>query len=57
MRKLLALATMLVAVIAFPAAASAAVAPGTYTPTADSFNPRECTGQLAPHVGYAVVHG
>src|SRR6266702_3172350 len=44
MRKLLALATVLVAAIAFPAAASAAVAPGTYTPTAGSFNPANAPG-------------
>jgi hypothetical protein len=43
MRKLLALATVLVAAIAFPAAASA-VAPGTYTPTADSFNSANAPG-------------
>jgi hypothetical protein len=43
MRKLLALATVLVAAIAFPAAASA-VAPGTYTPTAGSFNPANAPG-------------
>ena len=44
MRKLLALATVLVAAIAFPAAASAAVAPGTYTPTAGSFDPANAPG-------------
>jgi hypothetical protein len=44
MRKLLALATVLVAAIAFPAAASAAVAPGTYTPTADSFDSANAPG-------------
>jgi hypothetical protein len=44
MRKLLALATVLVAAIAFPAAASAAVAPGTYLPTADSFNSANAPG-------------
>ena len=44
MRKLLALATLVVAAIAFPAAASAAVAPGTYTPTADSFNSANAPG-------------
>ena len=44
MRKLVALATVLVAAIAFPAAASAAVAPGTYTPTASSFNSANAPG-------------
>jgi hypothetical protein len=44
MRKLLALATVLVAAIAFPAAASAAVAPGTYTPTAGSFDSANAPG-------------
>ena len=44
MRKLIALATVLVAAIAFPAAASAAVSPGTYTPTADSFNSANAPG-------------
>ena len=44
MRKLLALATVLVAAIAFPAAASASVAPGTYTPNAGSFNPANGPG-------------
>jgi hypothetical protein len=44
MRKLLALATVLVAAIAFPAAASAAVAPGTYTPTSGSFNSANAPG-------------
>jgi hypothetical protein len=44
MRKLIALATVLVAAIALPAAASAAVAPGTYTPTASSFNPANAPG-------------
>jgi hypothetical protein len=44
MRKLLALATLVVAAIAFPAAASAAVAPGTYTPTAGSFNSANAPG-------------
>jgi hypothetical protein len=43
MRKFLALATVLVAAIAFPAAASA-VAPGTYTPTSDSFNSANAPG-------------
>src|SRR6266487_741223 len=44
MRKFLALATMLVAAIAFPAAASAAVAPGTYGPNAGSFNSANAPG-------------
>jgi hypothetical protein len=44
MRKLLTLATVLVAAVAFPAAASAVVAPGTYTPTADSFNSANAPG-------------
>jgi hypothetical protein len=44
MRKLVTLATLLVAAIAFPAAASAAVAPGTYTPTAGSFNSANAPG-------------
>jgi hypothetical protein len=44
MRKFLALATVLVAAIALPAAASAAVAPGTYLPTADSFNSANAPG-------------
>jgi hypothetical protein len=44
MRKLVALAMVLVAAIALPAAASAAVAPGTYTPTATSFNPANAPG-------------
>jgi hypothetical protein len=44
MRKLLALATLVVAAIVFPAAASAAVAPGTYVPTADSFNSANAPG-------------
>src|SRR6266487_6100070 len=44
MRKFLALATMLVAAIAFPAAASAAVAPGTYGPNPGSFNPANAPG-------------
>jgi hypothetical protein len=44
MRKLLASATVLVAAIAFPAAASAAVAPGTYTPTAGSFDSANAPG-------------
>ena len=43
MRKLLALATVLVAVAAFPAAAWA-VTPGTYTPTADSFSSANAPG-------------
>jgi hypothetical protein len=43
MRKLLVLATVLAAAIVFPAAA-AAVAPGTYTPTAGSFNPANAPG-------------
>ncbi|UGS37663.1 hypothetical protein [Capillimicrobium parvum] len=43
-RRLLALGTVLVAAIAFPAAASAAVAPGTYFPTADSFNSANAPG-------------
>jgi hypothetical protein len=43
MRKLLALATVLVAAIAFPAAASA-VAPGTYGPNAGSFNSANAPG-------------
>jgi hypothetical protein len=38
-------------------AASAAVAPGTYGPNARQLQPRECPGQLAPHVGFALVHG
>jgi hypothetical protein len=41
MRKLLTLATVLVAAVAFPAALQL----------------RECPRQLAPHVGFAVVHG
>jgi len=41
---MLALGTVLVAAIAFPAAANAAVAPGTYTPTADSFNSANAPG-------------
>jgi hypothetical protein len=41
--RLLTLATVLVAAIAFPAAASA-VTPGTYTPTADSFNSANAPG-------------
>jgi hypothetical protein len=44
MRKLLALATVLVAAIALPAAASAAVAPGTYGANAGSFNPANAPG-------------
>jgi len=44
MRTLLALATVLVAAIAFPAAASAAVSPGTYGPDAGSFNPANAPG-------------
>jgi hypothetical protein len=44
MRKLLALATVLVAATAFPAAASAAVPPGTYGPDAGSFNPANAPG-------------
>jgi hypothetical protein len=44
MRKFLALATVLVAAIALPAAASAAVSPGTYTPTASSFDPANAPG-------------
>jgi hypothetical protein len=44
MRKLVALATVLVAAIVLPTAASAAVAPGTYTPTASSFNPANAPG-------------
>jgi hypothetical protein len=44
MRKLLGLAAVFVAAIAFPAAASAAVAPGTYLPTADSFNSANAPG-------------
>ena len=44
MRKLLALATVLVAAIALPAAASAAVAPGTYGPNAGSFNSANAPG-------------
>jgi hypothetical protein len=35
---------VLAAAIAFPASASAAVAPGTYTPTADSFNSANAPG-------------
>jgi hypothetical protein len=42
--RLLALGTVLVAAIALPAAANAAVAPGTYTPTADSFNSANAPG-------------
>jgi hypothetical protein len=42
--RLLTLATLLVAAVAFPAAASANVAPGTYTPTAGSFNPANAPG-------------
>jgi hypothetical protein len=44
MRKLVAIVTVLVTAIAFPAAASATVAPGTYTPTSDSFNPVNAPG-------------
>jgi hypothetical protein len=44
MRKFLALATVLVAAIALPAAASAAVAPGTYGPNAGSFDPANAPG-------------
>ena len=44
MRKFLALATVLVAAVALPAAASAAVAPGTYGPDAGSFNPANAPG-------------
>ena len=42
--KLLPVATVLVAAIAFPAAASASVTPGTYTPTSGSFNPANAPG-------------
>jgi hypothetical protein len=42
--RLLALAILVVAAVAFPAAASANVAPGTYTPTAGSFNPANAPG-------------
>jgi hypothetical protein len=44
MRTFVALATVLVAAIALPAAATAAVAPGTYTPTASSFNSANAPG-------------
>jgi len=44
MRKLLGLATVLVVAIAFPAAASAQVSPGTYGPNAGSFNPANAPG-------------
>jgi hypothetical protein len=44
MRKLVVLATVLVAASAFPAAASADVAPGLYTPTSDSFNSANAPG-------------
>jgi hypothetical protein len=44
MRKLLALATVLVAAIALPAVASAQVAPGTYGPNAGSFNSANAPG-------------
>jgi hypothetical protein len=43
MRKLLGLATVLVAAVAFPAAASA-VTPGVYLPTADSFDSANAPG-------------
>jgi hypothetical protein len=42
--RLLAIATAFVVAMAFPAAAWAAVAPGTYTPTAGSFNPANAPG-------------
>ena len=42
--RLLTLRTMLAAAIAFPATASAAVAPGTYTPTATSFDSANAPG-------------
>jgi hypothetical protein len=42
--RLLAIATALVVAMAFPTAAWAAVAPGTYLPTADSFNPANAPG-------------
>jgi hypothetical protein len=41
---LLAIVTVLVAAIALPAAALATVAPGTYTPTAGSFDPANAPG-------------
>ena len=43
MRTLVVLATVLVAAVAFPAAASA-VTPGTYTPTPGSFDPANAPG-------------
>jgi hypothetical protein len=42
--RLLTLATVVVAAVAFPAAASATVAPGTYSPDAGSFNPANAPG-------------
>jgi hypothetical protein len=42
--KLSAIPTVLIAAIAFPAAASASVAPGTYTPTSGSFNSANAPG-------------
>jgi hypothetical protein len=42
--RLLTLGTVLAAAIAFPASASAAVAPGTYLPTATSFNSANAPG-------------
>jgi hypothetical protein len=44
MRKLVALATVLVVAVAFPAAASASVPPGTYGPNAGSFNSANAPG-------------
>jgi hypothetical protein len=42
--RMLVLGTALVAAIVFPAMASAAVSPGTYTPTAGSVNPANAPG-------------
>jgi hypothetical protein len=42
--RLLAITTALVVAVAFPTAAWAAVGPGTFTPTADSFNPANAPG-------------
>ena len=50
-----ALSMFLVALSA--SAAFAAVSPGTYTPTADSFNSANAPGQLEPQVGYGPVRG
>lgn len=44
MRSLFVLAALLVAALAFPAAASAVVAPGTYTPTSGSFDSDNAPG-------------